>query len=192
MKKIATILILAFLGSQVSAQIIIDKVEEGGGRLISTKSQMVKPNPKSPTLLDFSLSYTEKGGVGTYFINIMFGSSSKLKMDKDALIAIRFLDDDVFKLKNFMQAEDHIGKTSFYGKIAITSYSITATAELTEDEYNKLASCGVKKIRFALPVENLDFDFTDKSSVKLYEFLYAQKNYLDEAIKTKKDIMSDF
>lgn len=131
----------------------------------------------------------QRDSIITY--QICFGiheADTKLRIEKDSPVLIKFGDDSVYKTKNLFYDEDTVGESHVLTYSVFYTYDIYAYIELTDELIDGLKK-GFKKIRFEVNDNIYDVE-PRKDNVS--KFIIDEYNLIKEAFKTKRTFTDDF
>ena len=170
MKKILLTSLLSLFILNAYSQIDIDKVEEDGSRIITTKSQYFNGNEKVALAC-----LIDPNGNNTY---VLLLTIDKMEISKGRKLLLKFKDDSIMELNN--RKEIGPADYKYYVVLGSTIYFVFPEYPLTEEEVIKITKGEVVKIRLENNKEHIDLKVkNNKFSRKIkesHENIISEKN----------------
>lgn len=179
----------------VNAQnIILDKVNQDGSRIIGTDGYIVKTKFTDRTPLIYSLkSYVTAEDSTFFYLCISISSMKSYTIPQNGILLIKTCKDDVIECKQLAESyetEDILG--TYIPLINQSIHVSNAIYPISESDLELVIKDGIKKVRLETEFQNIDSEYNSNKSILLKEKMETMFNLLHNALKTKKDIRDDF
>ena len=192
MKK--TLLLLLLLASSFSifaqAKIIIDKANDNGERIIGTSEESIRSfTDKIPLSVSISATVLNSNNskVTIYTLGMLLTAQYDIKIPEGGKILIKLSNDEIISLQNNKEASDPVGEL-VPGTSTIIHYT-RPNYTINEDQLNKIASIGVKKIRIETNSDAIDKEFKKDKMGAIIKNQYA---IVKDKISKDKKFSDDF
>lgn len=131
----------------------------------------------------------QKDTIITYQVCLgIHAADTKLRIEKDSPVLIKFGDNSIYKTKNLFFDEDNVGEAHTLTYSVFYTYDIYAYIELTDELLDGLKK-GFKKIRFEV---NGDIYDVEPRKDNVSQFIIDEYNLIKEAFNTKRSFTDDF
>jgi hypothetical protein len=127
----------------------------------------------------------------TEVVRLCFGihaADTKLKVEANSPVLIKFGDDTVYKTISLFSDEDNIGETHVLTYSTFSTYDIYVYIDLTDELLSGLSK-GFKKIRFEI---NNDIYDVEPRKDNISKFIIDEHKLIKEAFNTKRSFDDDF
>lgn len=187
MKKLFIIFALSIMSLAVSAQEIRSDRMTSIGRVVSTKSQIIKNGIDDKSTIFMYIDATDFEGEMFYDIGMFFKESISRAFPKKGVILVRVANGEVLEFSNSL---DEVNSRDFDGTLLdgkmVYLNSIVFTA--TREEVDKLKS-GISKLRVQTQDDHIDIEYPEDTLGAAIGIHLAK---IDAAFAKKKDIRDDF
>lgn len=179
----------------INAQnIIIDKVNQNGSRIIGTDGYIVKTKFTDRNPLIYSLkSYITAEDSTTFYLCISISSMKSYTIPQNGILLIKTCKDDVIECKQLAKSyetKDIVG--TYVPSINQSIHVSNAIYPISESDLELVVKDGIKKVRLETEFQNIDSEYNSNKSILLKEKMEIMFNLLHSALKTKKDIRDGF
>ena len=195
MKKILLSMVITIAAMQLSAQqIVVDKVEENGTRLIVTQ----KVYSGYPGIYVGLSSYRVKIGQSdttVYKLSIRYGSQNKRQISVGRKLLLKLSDNNIITLEN----AEEIGATDYTSELVQPGtyyermvYYVFPDYDITESQISQICKNEVIKIRLEYNSGEYTIEETKRKKNKFATVIRNAYSEIQETYKTEKDIYTDF
>lgn len=115
-------------------------------------------------------------------------ADTKLKVQKDSPVLIKFGDDSVYNTKSLYSDEDNVGEAHVLRYSTFYTYDIYVYIDLTDELLSNLSK-GFKKIRFEI---NNDIYDVEPRKDNVSQFIIEEYSLINQALEKKRDFKEDF
>lgn len=193
MKKLLLVLcatMVAGVSFSQNAEILIDKVDADGFRIIGTKPVNCRNGMSDRHPMMFSLLCCKQGDKSAWSIEIDFPDVKPFTINKGAIMLIKLNDAGVIELKQMKDASDVQDVVGTYNSMAgIRTYTMRASYEVSPDQLAAISKAGVAKIRVERASDTFDVEYKKDKVGPAIASAYA---LVTSTLGKSKDLRSDF